>query len=606
MKKRAQQPDAHTYTIVLRGLSWHPHYEQSLPRALSVYHSMYAENCPVKPSIIHTNAVLRVCALARDLDALWGVAAKLPTHGKGAPNNLTFTTILNAVRTIAWNDGSEDAKNMDETVEERAARRQRAVMQGRKMWDEIIGRWRGGDMLIDEELVCSMGRLLLLGRAERDYDDVLSLLEQTMAIPRQIPRLGKPARGSYLSAAEVQSEDMKPELHQSTTGSDSSLEAISFASDGVPEPSSDEDLDTDYSPGGEFDVVSQPASRSSSYAFPGRNTLSLVVDACLRMQAVRPAQDYWGLLTAPSGPYNIVPDAENYHMYLRLLRVQRASRLSVELVQEMRRGLTGRTNVVQAKTFRIALSCCVRDKNNRNVLEHAGKLVRMMQDTLEEPDVRSLEMYISVALHRKGRDWRSIMGVLRGTEVGVRNLRSLLAYVEKGKRETRKSDVMEFVRKLIGAYDIVITMGAEEMGRDERQLCMEQRNTLASWLTRQANGGPGLMGREGKGIEEPRPEGRKRSDYASRKQRYPVPSRRVDRRRSNENEASTAMRAETGGPSGAERTGSSRGPPSWKKWEKSESNGSDLGRPPSARNAETSQSDADTSRDQDPTLPDSN
>ncbi|KAL8954482.1 MAG: hypothetical protein Q9193_007227, partial [Seirophora villosa] len=141
---------------------------------------MSATNCPVKPNIIHTNAMLKVCALAKDMDTLWAVAAKLPMKGAGAPDNLTITIILNAIRTVAWH-GDEDLQ--DESVDELSIRRQRAVVQGRKLWDEIIPRWRAGDFWIDEEVVCAMGRLLLLGSTRQDFEDVLSLVEQVMRIP---------------------------------------------------------------------------------------------------------------------------------------------------------------------------------------------------------------------------------------------------------------------------------------------------------------------------------------------------------------------------------------------------------------------------------------
>ncbi|KAL8872946.1 MAG: hypothetical protein Q9174_001519, partial [Haloplaca sp. 1 TL-2023] len=183
MKKRAQKPDAQTYTILLRGLSWYPGYPDSLNKALKIYHSMFAENCPVEPNIIHTNAALQVCALAKDLDALWGVAARLPTKGPGAPNNLTYTTILNAIKNIAAHE--DPALGNDQQFPER---RQRAVMQGRRIWEDIIPRWRSGDIWIDEELVCAMGRLLLLGETEQDNNDVLSLAQQVMSIPLQTPK----------------------------------------------------------------------------------------------------------------------------------------------------------------------------------------------------------------------------------------------------------------------------------------------------------------------------------------------------------------------------------------------------------------------------------
>src|SRR5579871_5275043 len=98
MKKRGQKPDAHTYTIIFRGMAELSHYPQTLSKALSIYHSMAADNAPVKPSIIHTNAMLKVCARSQDMDAMLGIVAKLDRKGNNAPNNLTFTTILNAIR----------------------------------------------------------------------------------------------------------------------------------------------------------------------------------------------------------------------------------------------------------------------------------------------------------------------------------------------------------------------------------------------------------------------------------------------------------------------------------------------------------------------------
>ena len=498
MKKRAQLPDARTYTTILRGLSWHPNYPQSVPRAITVYNSMYADSCPVKPNIIHTNAVLKVCALAKDLDALWGVAAKLPTHGPSAPDKLTFTTILNAIRTVAWDDSSKYNKEIDEDAEQKNAKRQQAVLQGRRMWDEIIGRWRDGDITIDEELVCSMGRLLLLGYNERDYDDVLSLLEQTMGIARQMSRLDTATSKSYPQSSNEALDPMLLEEDRASIGSDAALQASHQCSEIPPSASiSDKDAELDDTPGGEFNLLPVSIRRNLPYPRPDSNTLSLSIGACIRLRATRAAQDYWGLLTSPTGPYKIVPDSENHHMYLRLLRLQRASRLAMELVKEMKEGATlgGKKNMVQAKTFRIAMSCCFRDANNKNAVQHAQALVRMMSETLEQPDVKTLEMYITVLCHRK--DWRAMMAALRETEVGVANLRSLLAFGDKRDESRRdRKEIIAFARRLVRSYDLAMNLGRQEMQRAERQYAMEQRNRLTAWLIRQANKKIGARARE--------------------------------------------------------------------------------------------------------------
>lgn len=428
---------------------------------------MSAENCTVKPSIIHTNAVLQVCARCRDIDALFGVAAKLPSHGAGAADNFTYSTILNAIRTAAI------AGLADDTPETKAERKHRATRQGRKIWAEIVGRWQSGGLRIDEELVCAMGRLLLAGDSTRDCEDVFALVEQTVGIKQPTPR---PDRSSLRPVLNAPSDLKAPSDHLLRTT-----------------PPSDELLDIE-TPGSEFNPVVKPNSRKGLYIQPGSNTLSMVVDACVRLRDIAAGQEYWTILTDFDGPYNVTPDSDNVHMYLRLLRVQRASKLAAELVSNIRFERPGWNHIkLEAKTFRIALSACVRDSMNPNVLDNAGKLTRMMLDKLSVPDVKALEMYLEVALKSQGRNWRNLMGVLRGSTLGIRGLRSYLSYeatsektgnVKKGELKVSTGEVVHLATKLVSAYDITINTGGEAMSRKERAECMEQRSILAAWVTR--------------------------------------------------------------------------------------------------------------------------
>lgn len=525
MKKRAQHPDGHTFTILLRGLAWHTKYPTSLQRALSLYHSMYAENSPVRPTIIHTNAVLKVCARAKDLDSLWGVAARMPKTGRNAPDAATFTTILNALCRIAKDTAQETdpRDNHSASQEDNAELFQRAVLQGRRMWAEITDRWRSGEIKLDEDLVCSMGRLLVLSEAPKDLDDVLSLIEQTMGIPRQADRV-YPGRmppitpvGRALSSRSPQHPSSSreeqslgvaigPELsltsRESLSTSDQDSTEIVPASHIKDQPFAS--AGDDFTPGQEFNPISA-STRMAGYVVPSHSTLSLVVGACTRLHNIPAAQNYWGLLTRV--PYSISPDTENYHTYLRLLRVQRASRLCVELVQEMRdglgvgapvehserRGVKGEEGGVQAKTFRIAMNTCVRDINNPNVLQHASKLCRMMVDCLPAPDMRAFSMFLDIGLKTAAvkNDWRLLSSVLRGTEIGIRGLRNHLHWEEWTKskktyeyKEVLEGDLKVFLRKLIGAYDYLINGSGHEMMQDELRKCKEQRNIIGAWDTR--------------------------------------------------------------------------------------------------------------------------
>ncbi|KAL8922637.1 MAG: hypothetical protein Q9172_003511 [Xanthocarpia lactea] len=475
MKKRAQKPDAQTYTILLRGLSWHPHPQDSLPLALKIYHSMFAENCPVKPNIIHTNAVLKVCALARDMDALWGVAAKLPPRGPGAPDNLTFTTILNAIRTVAWHN---DNDLRDEQWEEKSLRRQRAVVQGRQIWEEIIPRWRAGDIMIDEELVCAMGRLLLLGSTERDYDDILSLAEQVMALPRQKRRLGEPHEITGAEQAIVNEASQDESIKSEDDGDQSESRSENNASaSSTPVPIIlNTALANVFRP--------KPSAPRISVARPGRNTLSLLLDACINLRAVPSAQAYWGLLTDPAGPYNINPDSENYHMYLRILRVQRASRIASELIVDMYSGQLKTRNLLQPKTFRIAFSACVRDKLNPRVTENATRILNTMNNALLEPDLKALSMYVQIAIDQVHRDFRIALDALRAMKTGMRLLKNYISYggEEVVVDEVTKVAAVDLAKRLVGLCDSVLYAAGDRLEQNDKDYVIRQITSLGYWM----------------------------------------------------------------------------------------------------------------------------
>lgn len=480
MKKRAQLPDSRTFTILFRGFASHPQYPTSLDRALAIYQSMSAENCPVKPSIIHTNAVLNVCARFMNVDAMLGVAAKLPTRGAKAPNKVSFTTIINAIRTVMIKKGptlSDDDKWESQ---------QTAISQGRSIWGEVRDRWQNRDIEVDEEMVCAMGRLLLHGSTARDWDDVLSLVEQTMGIPRQVPRREKENGGGMSNQSNRHEQATKstsePEPLESDgwTGEESKELRGPQLSSRMAESDEKEDVS-----GNEFDPVDP---QKIKYITPGHNTFSMVMDACIALKNFRAAQDYWGLLSDPSGEYGITPDAENYHVYLRLLRVKRASKLSVEMLEELCYNPPGGIKVLQRKTFRIAMSTCIRDVNNPNVLAHANKMARIMLDSLEQADIRALGMYLSLALTDRHLQWESLMEVLRGCEIGVRNLRSFLAYGEekntKSWKDDREEEAIQFVTKLARAFQTALSLGKGQMSFEEDRFCKVQGHRMSEWALR--------------------------------------------------------------------------------------------------------------------------
>lgn len=369
MKKRAQFPDSHTYTILLRGFSNNAQQSGILSKAIAVYHSMSAPNSRVQPSIIHTNAALRVCARVLDMDALWGIVGKIPETGPGAADTVTFTTILNAIRQALI--VNVPPGELDKEV---AARRERGVVEGRRIWEDVVSKWRNADIAMEEDLVCAMGRLLLIGSRPRDWDDVLSLVEQTMDIPRLVPRLGTAPR----------QDAGFPRLRGRNIPDEYRFDDDHLGPGGHPMR------------GDEFLALTRVGTATSSplkYATPSNNALSLIQESCQKIVANKAAAEYWSLLTDPTS-YGVVPDVNNLHQRLRVLRLNRASAAAARTLKE---DFVERGNEPRPGTFRIAMSTCVRDKNNHNSLKHANQILQIMLDTLPDADVKTVAMYAELA-----------------------------------------------------------------------------------------------------------------------------------------------------------------------------------------------------------------
>jgi hypothetical protein len=465
MKKRAQFPDSYTYTILLRGLSINAHTSGVLSKALSIYHSLSAPNSRVEPSIIHTNAALRVCARAMDMDALWGVAGKIPENGPNAANVVTYLTIINAIRqNLIVN------KPTGETEDEAAARRERGIIEGRRMWEDIVARWRNADMKIDEELVCAMGRLLLVGSRPRDWDDVLSLVEQTMDVPRLVPRLGTMER----TAAGF------PRLRAPHTPAQFRFDDDHLAPDKTP-TRGDEFLA--LTPQGVGKAVSNPLS----YVRPGNNTLSIVQEACQKIVANKAAEEYWDLLTDPT-TYGIVPDVNNLHMRLRNLRQNRASASALALLED---DMVGKGITPKPGTFRIALSTCVRDKNNHNSLRNASQMVQIMLKTLEDADAKSAGMYAELALTfplAKGQDLVDALTVLQPVvksirlQLGVGGERSFGRAGATYLKGEERQDAISALRKVYAVYDRLLV--SNMLPEERKAPFKEERARLGSFIQR--------------------------------------------------------------------------------------------------------------------------
>lgn len=517
MKKRGHKPDAHTYTIMLRGFVASIRKPQAVQNALSVYNSMFAPNSTVTPNIIHTNAIINVCARGKDMDALWSVAGRLPETGPGAPDKWTFTTILNALASNAQTKASQLQQGRQPEEHDEQVRKvfDDAVEDGRKLWGDVVTRWRKGDLMVDQPLVCAMGRLLLLGSRKSGWEDVFGLVEQTMNIPRWRP------------GGEEQKTlpPPPPTTTTTTTTTQSGFEPVQIETAAREEK------------------TGAGRMRASAYAQPGNNALGMLMQAAIMTKNVPAGKMYWDLLTDANGPYKLEPDAANLASYMRLLRISRASKMIVDLLRSEL--LT--TNQTLAKefykrgTFVMAMSTCVRDKNNPNVFEHANRVVDMMQDRLPDEMVpKVLEMYVNLAvLTTPGvsgvSPWRE--GKFDVGEVGrmnaVRALRRVgplavnvkdmmkARLVEEDLRGRRGSlesipqretdggggasvdDLAAFLRAMVGAYDRLLSRGAETgVPRGLLEEWLGQKRKLSAFVTKMVGRVTGSGTRAGDGDTE--------------------------------------------------------------------------------------------------------
>ncbi|KAL2680777.1 hypothetical protein Neosp_008380 [[Neocosmospora] mangrovei] len=174
MKKRAQEPNARTYTVIFRGLAESEHPKLAVAEALRIYNRLIVDR-RLTPNSFHLNAVINVCNRAGDLDSMFSVLNTIHDVHR-PPTAYTYTTVINALR---YNAGT-GVKDL--TVTQKKADIVVAIRRGKAVWEEVMDRWRKGLLKIDEPLVCAMMRLLMLSSTREEKMEVFDLIEETMGI----------------------------------------------------------------------------------------------------------------------------------------------------------------------------------------------------------------------------------------------------------------------------------------------------------------------------------------------------------------------------------------------------------------------------------------
>ncbi|KAM0349323.1 hypothetical protein ACHAPU_003732 [Fusarium lateritium] len=330
MKKRAQFPNASTYTILFRGLTKTEHPKTAVAEAVKHYNSLLKDP-RLEPNITHLNAVLNVCNRANDLDSMFSILDTINDSTR-APTSYTYTTILNALR---WNTIG-DVKDLSQ--EQKDFNHNNTIKRGKAIWEEIISKWRKGRLIIDEELVCSMGRMLLMSPSKDEKKEVLDLVEQTMNIPNL-------AKVQEVSAADARKKNPR-------TG-----EVVKKDGHGL-------------------------------YVSPGNNTLSLLLHVVHQTRTSSLGIKYWNFLVRE---YDLEPDMDCWLRLFGLLKLAKASAHATEILSIVP------TEIINPRIYRIAMETCDRDNINQNVLKHANRALDSMVERLDIPDPLTMRIYLNVA-----------------------------------------------------------------------------------------------------------------------------------------------------------------------------------------------------------------
>ncbi len=463
MKKRAQIPTAQTYTLVFKGCANSIHPKLAVSEAMRIYYSMM-NSASIKPNTIHMNAVLQVCARAGDLESMFNIV-KTADSKLRSPDNWTYTMILNALgfkakaaRRLQVEDAGAEPPGKQEA--------QVTIARAKAIWEEVMTRWRQGLIVVDETLVCAMGRVLSLG-GYQDLDDILLLVEQTMNISR--PDSPEPA-----ALSGPRGVALKPDASQSPAA-------------GAPKAAT----------APESRAVVASKSPSAIYVAPGANTLSLVLVALLKLRKSNLGLKYWDVFQA----LGVEPDSENWFSLLRVLRASHASAKMAEMLQKMP------PEFMQPKTFQIAMAACAKDTLNEHVFANAGKIMDLMSRHLRVPDPSAMRLYLRTVLLSTRRfqqqaDKGDVAGaklakgrhILRGLDRLWEPLRlstNSLSYPAKRykSREEELADTRDFhhelialAREMVSASDRIVS---ENLASPEAvKITQMRRNVLNRHITR--------------------------------------------------------------------------------------------------------------------------
>jgi hypothetical protein len=388
--------------------------------AYKIYRQLLDPDSDVTPNHHHYHAMLEVCGTYHDMEMLWTVVGDLPELGPHRPTAQTYTLILQAILG-ALDNSIQDIP--EDQMELRKEKRETLILDAKRIWADVINQWRKGELDIDGDLVSKMAWVLIDPMDEPNSYNALALFKQTMDIPILVPnpkavplqsseqgkweaavRLSKKLEGreqefNYTSWKSLESEPKNEEVEE--------LEDDMIAKE---EGQDTENLVEDL--GDVFDPVEELNSDGGpSFLKPDNGHLHIVLTVCrILTKGTAPGRGYWNLFTLDHNGYNIKPDPGNFYAYLRLLRISRSSQTALDVIRQQ----IVPTGGLDGKALHIAMSCCLRDRTNPNVLLIAQSFLSLMQKHLPLPDPKPLASFIELSnVLTENPQW---LLVLRGLE----------------------------------------------------------------------------------------------------------------------------------------------------------------------------------------------
>jgi hypothetical protein len=456
----------------------HPTPQDSMLKPVPTAYSIY-KSIP-QPTVIHHNVMLEVCGSRYDMDTLWQVVGDLPEEGPNAPDSTTYTVILLAIRRALERDVD---RVVEGPIQERRAARAGHVRDAKRVWADVIRQWRNGKLNLDTHLVGTMSQVLMDPLDERGCYEALAVFNQTMGLPiiAKMPEEVDSAaeQGLWESrffdgirGRRIRSEDARNAMFDDTMGPDGdrapSEEDTADAQQSVETGEPEENFE------GLFDPVVGTNSAGNKSKSPGPVFLRLdnaglnfiLTTTRLMTQGTGIAKEYWDLVNQKDNANYLTPDAGNFHEYLRILRVGRSSRLAVAVIRDQMIP----ANAVEPKSFHIAMSTCLRDRQNPNVLKNAGELLALMDQNLPLPDPRPLSSYLGLV------------------EVLIKNPQWLLTLDDMADFKKMKSDLGSMGRRLklalqVKAFSTVlphVSKLCEAMERDPRAYQPRERKSVGT------------------------------------------------------------------------------------------------------------------------------